>query len=255
MWVQDMPGWISGHLYRAVKNRAYPVLATRKPSRRLPGPPAVGCGDFSHTIYHVAVPPLPAGEIGDLVFTHPGFSQPGAHRLWAAIDTGCQVEETDETNNTLGPVQVDVLKYLIFKDGFESGDTSAWSSCQRGGGDLAVTPVAAMTGSYGLALRLDNKAPRACTAKHAQAEAQVQARFRLDPNSLGMAQGDAFTVFQGLQGGRAILQVEPAGMQATTARSSRVGERQSLAVRAVDLYSGWATGGRILLAGSNRPAG
>jgi ELWxxDGT repeat protein len=44
---------------------------------------------------------------------------------------------------------------VIFKDGFESGGTDVWSAASTDGGDLSVTPEAALHGTMGLAARFD----------------------------------------------------------------------------------------------------
>jgi hypothetical protein len=38
----------------------------------------------------------------------------------------------------------------IFSDGFESGNLSAWSATNTGGGNLSVSTASAMVGSYGM---------------------------------------------------------------------------------------------------------
>jgi hypothetical protein len=45
---------------------------------------------------------------------------------------------------------------VIFSDGFESGDFSAWSSATTDGGDLSVTSAAALAGSYGMQALIDD---------------------------------------------------------------------------------------------------
>ena len=48
---------------------------------------------------------------------------------------------------------------LIFADGFESGTLGAWSSAVTDGGDLAVSTEAALVGSQGLAVNINDNNP------------------------------------------------------------------------------------------------
>ncbi len=47
-------------------------------------------------------------------------------------------------------ISTNVTCNILFADGFESGDLTAWSLVKLGGGDLTVCGAAAMSGSYGL---------------------------------------------------------------------------------------------------------
>jgi uncharacterized repeat protein (TIGR01451 family) len=97
---------------------------------------------------------------------------------------------TDTT--TIGAVPAD----LIFEDGFESGNTSAWSAEQDGEGDLNVTAAAALNGAFGLAALIDNdNADTNTTAMYVRDDsptnvARYRARFYFDPNGITMAGGD-----------------------------------------------------------------
>lgn len=88
-----------------------------------------------------------------------------------------------------------VLAAALFNDGFESGDTSAWSSELDAEGDLTVTEVASLHGTYGMNLLIDNT-----TAMHVRdntpvAETRYRFRFYIDPNGLTMADNDEFFIF------------------------------------------------------------
>jgi hypothetical protein len=76
---------------------------------------------------------------------------------------------------------------VIFQDGFESGNTSAWASVV-GGGDVSVTAAAALVGTRGLAFSiaswsLGGKYVRDTTPV---AEPRYRARFYFDPNNIAM---------------------------------------------------------------------
>jgi thermitase len=102
---------------------------------------------------------------------------------------------SSDSNTAL--VSITVLTDLIFKDGFESGNLSTWSSSAGGSGDLSVNATAALFGSNGLQLRIDDNAPVYLVENSPNAEAHYRARFYLDPNSMPMVNGNAHTIFYG----------------------------------------------------------
>jgi hypothetical protein len=99
---------------------------------------------------------------------------------------------------------------LIFADGFESGNLSAWSSSQVDGGDLSVSPSAALVGGQGLQAQVDDNNPLFVIDESPALESRYRARFYFDPNSIPMAIGDAHLILLGSSGGGSvqILQLE-----------------------------------------------
>lgn len=89
---------------------------------------------------------------------------------------------------------------MIFVDGFESGDTSAWPSSSTDAGDLSVSPSAALAGSQGLQIVIDDNNPMYVADDRPAAEAHYRARFYFDPNGISMASGNAHYIFSGLMG-------------------------------------------------------
>jgi len=92
----------------------------------------------------------------------------------------------DNTASTSTPV-TDV----IFADGFESGDLSAWSSAQTDGTDLLVRPTAAMDGTgMGLRARVNDVNSLYVADETPRDESIYRARFWFDPNGFdpGLAQ-------------------------------------------------------------------
>jgi Big-like domain-containing protein/calcineurin-like phosphoesterase family protein/fibronectin type III domain protein len=97
----------------------------------------------------------------------------------------------------------------IFSDGFESGSLSAWSSSVTDGGSLSVSSAAALNGSYGLQAAVNDNNPIYVTDNTPNAEPRYRARFYLDPNSIVMADKDAFYPLYGYSGAStAILRIE-----------------------------------------------
>lgn len=84
---------------------------------------------------------------------------------------------------------------LLFADGFESGDFSAWSSYTNDP-DLTVATTAALSGTYGLAVLVDDYRPVLVRDDTPNAETSYQVRFYLDPHSLWLNGGN-HTIFRG----------------------------------------------------------
>ncbi|HET9907905.1 MAG TPA: hypothetical protein VFQ23_14735, partial [Anaerolineales bacterium] len=99
-----------------------------------------------------------------------------------------KIWEIDITN----PVMPD----MIFKDGFESGNFSAWTSSTINTGNLNVDPSAALLGSYGMRAQIINTIGMEVTDDRPTLEKHYRARFYFDPNSI-MLNGDIHNIFQG----------------------------------------------------------
>jgi len=79
---------------------------------------------------------------------------------------------------------------IIFADGFESGGLGAWTSAALDGGDLSVSPAAALAGTQGMQAVVNDAHTLYLTDDTPNAEAHYRARFYFDPNSVAMASGD-----------------------------------------------------------------
>jgi len=98
---------------------------------------------------------------------------------------------------------------LIFADGFESGNFSAWTANATDLGDLSVSPSAALIGTQGVQAVIDDVNTIYLSDDHPNAEPRYRARFYFDPNSITMASTDAHFIFKGFMGTATdILQVE-----------------------------------------------
>jgi tartrate-resistant acid phosphatase type 5 len=89
---------------------------------------------------------------------------------------------------------------LIFANGFESGDLSAWSSSSIDLGDLSVSSSAAVNGSYGLQAVIDDTNAIYVADESPNGETRYRARFYFDPNSISMASNDDYYIFSGYSG-------------------------------------------------------
>lgn len=94
-------------------------------------------------------------------------------------------------------VRRSALPDVIFADGFESGDLSAWSSNESDLGDLIVTAVAALDGDNGLQAEINDNNPTYIMDDTPNAEARYRVRFYFNPNSIQMAEGESFYLFTG----------------------------------------------------------
>ena len=89
---------------------------------------------------------------------------------------------------------------LVFSDGFETGNFSAWTSSTTDGGDLSVSSAAALNGNNGLQALLHDNIAIYVTDDHPVSEARYRARFYFDPNSIPMTSGNAHYIFYGYVG-------------------------------------------------------
>jgi hypothetical protein len=86
---------------------------------------------------------------------------------------------------------------LIFADGFESGNLSAWSASVTNNGNLSAGPAAALSGSYGLQANITSTTNIYVRDDSPDAEARYRARFSFDPNSISMPTGEYIALLQG----------------------------------------------------------
>ncbi len=94
---------------------------------------------------------------------------------------------------------------LIFSDGFEAGNLSAWTAAVADGTDLSAASAAALTGSYGLRVVIDDNTSIYLTDDSPAAERHYTANFRFDPNSISMRSGNAHYLFYGYTGASTIV--------------------------------------------------
>jgi hypothetical protein len=84
---------------------------------------------------------------------------------------------------------------LIFADGFESGNLSAWSSSATDYGDLSVSASSAIQGSFGLQAVIDDNTALSVTDTSPGSEKYYRAGFYFDPNSISMADRNSHDIF------------------------------------------------------------
>jgi hypothetical protein len=102
-----------------------------------------------------------------------------------------------------------IILPLIFSDGFEMGDLSAWASSDTDEGDLSVTASAAMIGNYGMQVLIDDNNVVFVEDQSPTYETKYRARFYFDPNSISMGNNNAHYIFFAMNSAQAnVLQVE-----------------------------------------------
>lgn len=94
---------------------------------------------------------------------------------------------------------------LIFADGFESGDLSAWTSSSTGGGDLRVNSTAALVGSQGMQAVINDNTSIYVVDDSPNGEPRYRVRFYFDPNSITMASGDNHFILRGYSGSSTLV--------------------------------------------------
>ncbi|HWQ12322.1 MAG TPA: right-handed parallel beta-helix repeat-containing protein, partial [Roseiflexaceae bacterium] len=160
------------------------------------GSPAVDAGTAQYTAASgEAIPPAPIA----------GFSGAAPDLGWREFDVSPPAEtgtptatRTSTPAPTSTPTSTPAPPDVIFADGFESGDLSAWSSSVTDGGDLSASAAAALAGAYSMRAVIDDNVPIYVTDERPAAEARYRARFSFDPNSIAMAKGDSHAILHGL---------------------------------------------------------
>ena len=114
------------------------------------------------------------------------------------------------TPNVLGTVYFDGFKshrntYIgldssvpvptLFSEGFELGNLTAWSGTTGDGTSLAATTSAAIVGSKGLQVTIDDNNDNFVSDSRLNNETRYRARFYFDPNNISMAELNGFTIF------------------------------------------------------------
>ena len=94
---------------------------------------------------------------------------------------------------------------LIFADEFESGSLSAWTASSTNGGNLRVSPDAALSGGFGMQATFTNTTTMLVRDESPSAEPRYRARFYFNPNSISMASGNNITLLQGLDASNQIV--------------------------------------------------
>ena len=165
-----------------------------------------------------------AGNIRSDVALAPGSQNPGTNNIYIAsrgVDNDSNRNENDgriweislggggggsptpsrtpTLTSTPGPsptpTNTPQVTDLIFADGFESADFSAWTANKTDVGDLSVGPAAVLKGTYGMQAVIDDTTTIFVTDDTPSAEPRYRARFYFDPNSISMASGDSHFIF------------------------------------------------------------
>lgn len=117
--------------------------------------------------------------------------------VWTNTPTMTATSTYTPTMTVAPSPTIDPALDVLFADGFESGDFSAWTGSSTNGGNLAVTTDSALVGSYGLSANISNNTGMYVEQNHPGVESRYRARFYFDLNSIGMNKGNAHFIFYG----------------------------------------------------------
>ncbi len=114
--------------------------------------------------------------------------------------------QTPTQTSTLAPTPTSKAPDLIFADGFEKDDFSAWSGYILNN-DLRVNTTAALDGAYGMQVVVNDNGSLYVTDDSPASEVRYRARFLFDPNWISMGFNDVHEIFAGLSGKELPVQV------------------------------------------------
>jgi len=97
---------------------------------------------------------------------------------------------------------------LIFADGFETGDLSAWSAVVNGGGDLGTTADWALVGTQGLKAFINDTTAMYVRDDTPASEPRYRARFYFHPTSISMQSGNTHVILAGRTGNVDVFRVQ-----------------------------------------------
>ena len=100
------------------------------------------------------------------------------------------------------------LPDLIFVDGFESGDFSAWNQVVNGWDRARVNNSAALIGNYGMQIDVKDTTPVYVYDDSPIAEKSYHVRFYFDPNGIAMGDKEYHAIFYGMNAQKRILMIE-----------------------------------------------
>jgi hypothetical protein len=97
---------------------------------------------------------------------------------------------------------------LIFSNGFESGNLSAWSLSMTDYGDLSVSTAAVLSGNFGLRALIDSNGSIYVVDNTPNSLPSYRARFHFDPNTITMSNGNSHYILYGYSGSLIVVRIE-----------------------------------------------
>ncbi len=131
-----------------------------------------------------------------------GMALPGASTVYALAQDGNNLYPGGDFTDAGGQDDCDDICRFplpwLFKDGFESGDMTAWSSFNTGSGNMTVGAGCALDGTYGLCLPSTNNKRKQMIDLVPNDEKFYYGQFLLDPNSVDISgDSDRIRIMQG----------------------------------------------------------
>ena len=137
------------------------------------------------------------------LFEQSGRLDNGGKRTGAIVDFGGALTFVNVTASA-PPV---ALADVVFASTFESGNLTQWSA-SSGASRLSVSPVAALSGEFGLRTRIAGNTPSYVADNRPANQASSHVRFRFDPNGTRTA-GTATTILLGRNArGAAVFRIQ-----------------------------------------------
>jgi RHS repeat-associated protein len=127
---------------------------------------------------------------------------------------------------------------LLFADGFESGNFSAWDYATTDGGDLSVTTQSAAVGTYGMQALIDDGNGIVVYDNTIANEKHYSARFYFDPNSVQIPSENGFNL---------LALSDAAAGWTTCLYLDQQGDHYSLSLCGVDDAETWLENAPILI--------
>jgi FtsP/CotA-like multicopper oxidase with cupredoxin domain len=126
------------------------------------------------------------------LFEQSGRLDNGGKRTGAIVDFGGALTFVNVAAAAPAPAPAD----LVFASMFESGNLTQWSASSGGASRISVSPVAALSGEFGLRTRISGNTPSYVADNRPANQASSHIRFRFDPNGTATA-GAATTILLG----------------------------------------------------------
>lgn len=146
-----------------------------------------------------ASPAATQTDSGTPVPTHTHTSAPTGTATPTETATSTPTPTPTSTRTSTPTSSPTIVADLIFADGFETGNLSAWSSSTTDGGDLGVS-FDALTNNHRLQAVINDNNSIYVTNDSPNAETHYRARFYFDPNSILMKNSDNHYLFYGYTG-------------------------------------------------------
>ncbi|MEM9292247.1 MAG: M36 family metallopeptidase [Acidobacteriota bacterium] len=154
--------------------------------------------------FQACSPEFEAGRDGILAADVANYNTSSICEIWTSFadrglgenaDAGSNADVTDGVEDFTIPAGA-CLANDIFEDAFEGGTTGSWATIKDDDADIAVNGTAAINGSFGMEITIDDDSKVWIEDDSPSGERRYRARFTFDPNSVTMDEGKRQKIFQ-----------------------------------------------------------